>query len=436
MTPAPAPEKPAPAKPRQETQRLVFTYKAIEKLPLPAQGRIHIYDSKETDLGLRVEANGRKGFFWYKFVNGRPVFRALGKFPANDVETARAAARELTAKLDKWKRNEFQGPNPFESNGDVTFGQMFDAYTEKHLRTHAVHPDRAIKADEWMVKKYLPSWRTRNVKSISAEDVRRLHRHIGAEHGAKVGADRVAQMIRRVFKWAIERERMFAGPNPCVGIEFYGCKSRDRFLDGSELARLFDALQKEANRDLIDFVTLSLWTGARRSDVLSMRWQDLSLADNTWRIPLPKGGKPYLLPLVPEVIEILKQRQVRAAPDAAYVFPSSGKTGHLVEVKRSWSKLLKRAGIENLHVHDLRRTLGSWQAGLGISLPIIGKSLGHAAGSSATSVYARLDLSPVRQAVGAAVDAMVAASKVKPKPSPEKAGQVEKKAKLLTSAGS
>ena len=428
MTPKTISEK--PEKPtREKTERFAFTYKAIEKVPLPAEGREHYYDERETDLGLRVESSGRKSFFWYKSVAGRPMFRALGKWPANDIETARARARENTAKLDKWKQNDFAGPNPFESNGDVTFGEIFDQYVEKHLRSHATHPERAIKADKWMLGKYLSGWRTKNAKTITYEDVNRTHRHIGGTHG-KVSADRVVQMSRRVFKWAIERERMFAGPNPCVGIEFYGHTSRDRFLSGPELAALFSALKKDPNADLRDFVNLSLWTGARRSDVLSMRWQDVSFADNTWRIPMPKGGKPYLLPLVPEGVEILKQRQRCANVGATWVFPSNGATGHLVEMKRGWSQLLKRAGISDLHIHDLRRTLGSWQAGMGVSLPIIGRSLGHAAGSSATAVYGRLDLEPIRQAVGAAVDAMVKASKKKPKHAKVN------KPKMLTAAAS
>ena len=88
-----------------------------------------------------------------------------------------------------------------------------------------------------------------------------------------------------------------------------GCASRERFLSGDELAHLFRAMKRPKNRirDLVDFVKLALWTGARRSDVLSMKWEDLALVDNTWRVPMSKGGKPYLLPLVPEAVQILKR---------------------------------------------------------------------------------------------------------------------------------
>jgi integrase len=89
------------------------------------------------------------------------------------------------------------------------------------------------------------------------------------------------------------------------------------------------------------------------------------------------------------------------------VFPGPGKTGHLVEPKGAWQRILKRAKITNLRIHDLRRTLGSWQVAQGVSLAIIGKSLGHKS-LQATQVYSRLTLDPVRDAMEKATDALLA----------------------------
>jgi integrase len=72
-------------------------------------------------------------------------------------------------------------------------------------------------------------------------------------------------------------------------------------------------------------------------------------------------------------------------------FPSRSVSGYLVDLKGAWEKLLERAEIKNLRLHDLRRTLASFQLKKGATMPVIGKTLGHAAGSSATAVYARPD---------------------------------------------
>jgi integrase len=92
-----------------------------------------------------------------------------------------------------------------------------------------------------------------------------------------------------------------------------------------------------------------------------------------------------------------------------------GESNHIVDLKRPWAALLARAKIENLRIHDLRRSLGSWMAGAGASLPIIGRALGHQSGE-ATAIYARLSLDPVRESIATATTAMLAAAAAKPKP--------------------
>ena len=114
--------------------------------------------------------------------------------------------------------------------------------------------------------------------------------------------------------------------------------------------------------------------------------------------------------LTPEVVEILRERQ---DCDPVWVFPGTGVTGHLVEPKKAWKRVLERAGIADLRIHDLRRTLGSWQAKTGASLVIVGKSLNHKSPST-TAIYARLDLDPIRASVERATGAMLTAAGLKP----------------------
>jgi len=89
-----------------------------------------------------------------------------------------------------------------------------------------------------------------------------------------------------------------------------------------------------------------------------------------------------------------------------FVFPGPGKTGHYAEPKSAWKRILEKAGIKNLRIHDLRRSLGSWQAATGANLSVIGKTLGHK-NTSTTAVYARLNLDPVRESMNKAAQAML-----------------------------
>ncbi|CAK0750757.1 hypothetical protein CCP3SC15_1700007 [Gammaproteobacteria bacterium] len=107
---------------------------------------------------------------------------------------------------------------------------------------------------------------------------------------------------------------------------------------------------------------------------------------------------------------ILEARKAQAFP-TPWVFPGDGATGHLVEPKKAWKRILERAGIGDLRLHDLRRTLASWQVDTGATLAIVGKTLGHQS-QTTTAIYARLSQDPVRKSVNTAVEAMLSAGGV------------------------
>jgi integrase len=392
-----------------------FSKRLLENLP-KKEKRYNVFDSETRGLGIAVYPSGQKTFFHLRKVQGWPERTTIGPFPDLTIENARGKASELNGKLSRWKANDYDGPHPLErATRALTLGELLDEYIARHIRANTKNPERAEKSVRWMFDGYVASWRGRRINSIRRKEVLDLLLDVGEKHGQTM-ANRIVELLRRLYYFA-EKVELHTGENPARRVELYGEHKRTRFLNGEELARLFTALRKDTNVDLQDFVVLALFTGARRGDVLSMQWVDLSLSDNRWTIPNPKSRIPYVVPLAPEAVKVLKRRLTRRKDGAPWVFPSFGKTGHVVEMKRAWKLLLERAKIQDLHIHDLRRTLGSWQAALGTSLPIIGKSLGHAS-TAATEVYARLDLGPVRASVLSATQAMIAASKKKPRAHP------------------
>lgn len=129
-----------------------------------------------------------------------------------------------------------------------------------------------------------------------------------------------------------------------------------------------------------------------------------------WRIPMTKNGTPQTVPLVAGAVDILKSRkQLAECADSAYVFPGAGKSGHLVEPKKARKIILDKAGIKDLRLHDLRRTMGLWQAGTGANLSVIGRSLNHKS-TTTTAIYARLWMEPVRSSMETAATAMLEAA--------------------------
>ena len=385
---------------------MALTKTRIAALPAPAEGRCYIYDSKVPGLAVCVTAAGSRTFYLYRWVNGRPQRIRIGACADLGVEAARTKARKLVGEMAN-------GVNPQDAKraarGEPTFGETFGLYLE-----HAKGYRKSWRQDQGTFGRYLGPLANRKVSAITRDDVRHLHATIGAKHG-KYAANRMLALVSVVFNRYAE-----SVPNPAKAIERFKEQSRDRFLDADELRRFFAALEDEPSADWRDFFAVALLTGARKANVLAMKWPDLNLDRGLWRIDAAdaKGGEPMLVVLAPPVVELLRRR-ADANGESPWVFASpTSASGHLEEAKKPWHAILKRAGLVDadgknaVRIHDLRRTLGSWAAMTGASLPIIGKALGHK-NVATTAIYARLGDAPVRQGVNTAAAAILDAAGVK-----------------------
>lgn len=371
-----------------------FTKAALEKAAPPEKGkRDYYYDQREQGLVMAVTPGGSRSFYLYKRVEGRPERIYLGKFPDMSIENARKQAA-------KTKGTIASGKNPQTEKrairDEMTFAALFGEYMEKYSKVHK----RSWRYDEREVNKFLSHWFKRKISSITKSEVERLHVKTGKENGL-YQANRLLERIRSIFNKAIEWG--WQGTNPATGIKKFKEQSRDRFLQPDELPRFFTALANEPNEAARDFFLISLLTGARKSNTLAMRWKDINFTTATWRIEETKNGTPQTIHLPAPAIEILKERKLLS--ESPWVFPGNGKSGHLADPKKAWTRILNEAGIEDLRIHDLRRTLGSYLAATGANSYTIGKSLGHKSLQS-IAIYARLNLDPVRESVNKATDVM------------------------------
>jgi integrase len=414
------------------TDRINFTKAAIQALPVPEPGkRAYHYDSKTRGLVVSVTETGAKTFQVYRKVKGKPERITLGRFPDLTVEQARKKAAVVNGAVAK-------GENPNDARraerGEMTLDDLFREYRERTAEFNK----RSDKAQD-TYDLYLAHWGKRKLSSVTHSDVSKWHRALpeeikkrrerqNAERVEKAGRGKKRVKVARVvkghvsanialkllhvmFNKAINEWRIWKGENPAHGIPKFRESSRERFIRSDEMPRFFKALAEEENATIQDYIFVSLLTGARRSNVLAMRWEDISFERAEWRIPETKNGTPQTIPLVSEVVTILQRRKPTEAK--GFVFPGSGKSGHLVEPKKGWQRILGRAGLADLRLHDLRRTLGSWQASTGANLSVISKTLHHS-NIDTTMIYARLSQEPVREAMQKAGAAMLSAGGVHP----------------------
>jgi integrase len=426
------------------SNRFTFTRGKLRDLPLPREGWRYFYDDSLRGLAIGVGATGTKTFRVCRKVKGRPVRITLGLFdagipdtrelpdgakpidllgnrPSLNVRMARRLATAVTAQLDT-------GVNPAaefsESRKGTTLGSLFSSYAE-YLRTKG---KKSVPALTWMWERYLgqvPSeprkphgakrakapgavnWEHRLASEIRQEEVSRLWLRLGDKIG-RTTANRVLGLLHATYRFG-KKKKLYKGENPAEGNDKFQLVSRDRFLEKDEVQKFFEALDA-GPQDFADFIRLSLFTGARRGNVLAMRWPDLNLDGARWRIAgeMMKGGEPVTVQLVEEAVEILRRRAAKR--EGEWVFPGDGALGHMGPPRKEWAHLLKRAGLADFRLHDLRRSLGSWMSNTGAATVMTMKALNHKS-IKAALIYQQLESAPVRAAMQRAVSAISKAAK-------------------------
>ena len=379
-----------------KAQHINFTEKGIAALPIPAKedGQAIYYDSGSKDgLMLIVTYGGTKTFYHYMFFEKKPVRTKIGRWPQFKVVAARAAAHTLSE--DASQNGTHPGEKRRENLRDITLKQFYETVYKPEYSLVYKKP-RSVANDDSIFTHRFGDFHNRYLLSIKTSELEKLHNQTKQTHSPYT-ANRVLSLIKHVYVIAAKYGYVKGHNNPAAGIRKFPEQSRDRFLQSDELGRLFAALDAEDNEIFKNYVLISLYTGQRRSSILSLRWSQVDLVNGFIYLPDTKNGEPMQVPMTNQLRELLQKINQYTKSD--WVFPSNkSKSGHFEDPKRPWQELLRRAGIENLRLHDLRRTMGSYQAISGSSLHIIGKSLGHKS-TSATQVYARLSADTVRAAM-------------------------------------
>ena len=216
--------------------------------------------------------------------------------------------------------------------------------------------------------------------------------------GGKAVAARATAAFRAMLAWAVDRKHVKA--NPLAGIRLNKIKGRERVLSDAELARLAEAaaaMEAEGvNAKGLTIIRLLALTGARRNEIATLRRPYLEFDHGRARLPDSKTGERFV-PLGGPALAILSAWLERSADRGGYVFPAERGGGHYQGTPKVWRELRRRARLPGVRLHDLRHGFASLGVGLGQSLFVVGKALGHRRAQT-TERYAHLAADPVRVA--------------------------------------
>jgi len=348
-------------------------------------------------LVVTVTPAGAKVFYVTRKVRGRHERIRLGRVEHVSVETARARATVLNGEIA-------QGRSPAaerrEVRAEMTLGELWETFKLRHAKKRSLPTD----ARRW--KRHLAHWQSRKLSSVTRPDVVRLLDRITAGSGPGA-SNRTRALLHTLYEKA--REWGADVSNPVSGSRRNPEHSKERYLSPDELRRFLAAVDEDHEEDAADFLRLLLFTGVRKGTLCAARWKDLALKDALWRIPAEsmKAGRSLELPLAPAAVAILRKRQERAAPGGVWVFPGRS-NGHTAGPGTGWVRVLERAEIAGVTMHDLRRTHATYALEAGVAMPMIARTLGHTMPGGVTAIYARPTAPQVRAGVERAVEYMLA----------------------------
>src|SRR5262245_59514270 len=377
-----------------------LTDRIVKSLPSPETGNKLYFDDIVSGFAARVTANDARGFVlsYRRKSDGLQRRVTIGSFP----EWTTAAAREEAKGL---KRDIDGGGDPVgtqrEAREAPTVNDLCDRFIDEQLpkRRRSTQIDYAR-----MIRGHIRRLLGRHkVGALTFADVDTLHRTVTKESGP-YRANRVVALLSRLCSLAMQWH--WRADNPCRGIEKNHEAKRKRYLTGAELERLSHALAEHDDPDATDIVRLLLLTGARRGEVLAMKWADVS--NGTWTKPASttKQNRDHVAPLSAPALAVLASREATREPGDVFVFAGRHGRGHRVEIKYSWRRLCRTAKLNDFRIHDLRHSFASFAINGGASLSAIGALLGHASPVT-TSRYAHLaddHLREVANRVGALIE--------------------------------
>jgi integrase len=365
-----------------------ITKRLVDSLKAPGTGRLRCYDDQLPGFGVVVYPSGRKSFVVEYGPASRRRRMTLGRYGPLTVDQARTLAMTRLGEVA-------HGQDPLSQRQErarvPTVAEWVAEYLEG-VRLRKKHP----RHDERYLADCKDRWGSRKVSELTRREVELAMRSVG-ERG-HTSANRWLASLRACLNAAVGAGVLQA--NPAAGIRaFKEAPPRDVTLNDAEYARVVEAIHAETDPHVRGAFLLLLDTGARKSEVLRARWEDIDPDGGLWRIPSPKSGRPQVIPLTPSTLAML-QGIPRVGP---WVVPGRDPSKHRADLKSAWARIRDRAGISKVTVHDLRRTFGlhvARRAGLHVA----SKLLRHSDIRVTERVYAPLGIDGLRDAVQATQD--------------------------------
>jgi integrase len=385
-----------------------LTETLIKGLIPPNRGERFVYDSEVTGFAVKIFAptrtnpKGARTFVLTYWLHGSERRFRIGSWPEWSVTAARAEAKEIRQRVD---RGEDPAHERRARREAPTMADLGERYRIEHLprkSKQSQHDDTVLMGH---ILRHIGA--DRRVADVHHGDIVALHRAI-TDTGHPVLANRTVTCASKMFSLTLKpmagEDRPWrdqAQGNPCKGLERNPEQAKERFLSPAEIAAVVEALDAYGRTSAADCIRMILLTGCRPGEAMLAAWSQFDGQPGFWIKPSShtKQRKEHRLPLSAPALQLiadLRARRGEVAPDD-YVFPGQRPGQPLQQLRTCWEAVCKHGKLTEVRIYDLRHTFAATGAGGGLSLPIIGRLLGHTQART-TQRYAHLSDDPLREA--------------------------------------
>ncbi|MDG1287644.1 MAG: tyrosine-type recombinase/integrase [Rickettsiales bacterium] len=384
--------------------------KTIVERESPSDKDILIHDNELRGFRCKVTPKGKRVYqLYYRNAQKQQRNPTIGVHGNITCDQARSIARQWLAQIanggdpsaDKQLRKKL-----------ITIEQFIEIYLERYSSQLKA---RSLIEEKKLIEKHIkPKLGKLSINTVDRNTFIQVHQRMKETPYA---ANRVIELTGKLLRLAQRWQYRTEIENPCSFVDKYKEEPRDRFLKNEELLRLSEVLnqceieQTEMPKAILA-IRLLLFTGCRKNEICQLEWQWIDFEESRINLPDSKTGKKTIY-LAPPALELLASAEcIEGCP---YVLPGIGKKGYYVTLQKAWDRIRRKAGLEDVRLHDLRHSYASMAAAGGMNLYMIGKLLGHTQ-QSTTERYAHLVGKPMHEAahlVGNTMAAVMAGNKAK-----------------------
>lgn len=274
---------------------------------------------------------------------------------------------------------------PRVSQSTLTFEEFIETkympFVEKRKRSFAT--------DRRLLKRYVyPAFASKRLTELTTEEIEGWKEAFRERGFAPSSVNRVLAVIKYALQCAVSWSMIER--NPAKGVSNYPLLApKERHLTIAEARRLVRILERSTRQEA-KAIELLLLTGARKSEILNARWEDVSFTERILTVPLSKSGKTRFIPLSREAIRVLQSLRQGRETNESWIFPQKRNSQPIQSVWKVWRQARKEAGLTDVRLHDLRHSFASFLINSGRTLYEVQKILGHGT-PAVTMRYAHLD---------------------------------------------